>query len=77
MRHEHIVPLSTQAVAILRDAHQISGNGRFVVDALEHVTVNRAGERRPATNPVAVSSSLRRSSHQAHARSASGASTND
>jgi integrase len=30
MRHEHIVPLSTQAVAILRDAHQISGNGRFV-----------------------------------------------
>ncbi|GMV28579.1 MAG: hypothetical protein AMXMBFR59_07040 [Rhodanobacteraceae bacterium] len=30
MRHEHIVPLSTQAVAILRDAHQVSGNGRFV-----------------------------------------------
>lgn len=30
MRAEHIVPLSTQAVAILRAAHLVSGNGRFV-----------------------------------------------
>lgn len=30
MKAEHIVPLSTQAVAILRAAHLVSGNGRFV-----------------------------------------------
>ena len=30
MRHEPIVPLSTQAVAILRGAHQVSGNSRLV-----------------------------------------------
>lgn len=30
MRAEHIVPLSTRAVEILRAAHKVSGNGRFV-----------------------------------------------
>ncbi len=30
MRLEHVVPLSTQAVEILRAAYQVSGNGRYV-----------------------------------------------
>ncbi|HTN60033.1 MAG TPA: integrase arm-type DNA-binding domain-containing protein [Devosia sp.] len=30
MRREHVVPLSTQAVAIFREAYGLTGNGRFV-----------------------------------------------
>lgn len=30
MRQEHIVPLSKQALAILRDVHAMTGNGRYV-----------------------------------------------
>lgn len=30
MREQHIVPLSTQAVAILRELHALTGDGRFV-----------------------------------------------
>lgn len=30
MREAHLVPLSTQAVAILKDLHELTGNGRFV-----------------------------------------------
>ncbi len=30
MKHEHMVPLPTQAVAILRELHRVTGHGRFV-----------------------------------------------
>ena len=34
MRHEHIVPLSRQAVAILRELQPLTGNGRYVFPSL-------------------------------------------
>lgn len=34
MRDEHIVPLATQAVAVLRDLHQLTGSRRFVFPSL-------------------------------------------
>lgn len=34
MRVEHLVPLSTQAIAILRKQHEISGHGRYVFPSL-------------------------------------------
>jgi integrase len=30
MQHDHIVPLSTQALAVLKDIHRITGRGRYV-----------------------------------------------
>lgn len=34
MRRDHVVPLSTQAVAILEDLHQVTGRGRLVFPGL-------------------------------------------
>jgi integrase len=34
MTREHVVPLSRQAVAILRDLHALTGNGRLVFPGL-------------------------------------------
>jgi integrase len=34
MRHEHIVPFSRQAVAILRELQPLTGNGRYVFPSL-------------------------------------------
>jgi integrase len=48
----HIVPLSTQAVAVLRDLHPVTGHGRFVFPS------PRTGERPISDN--AVLSALRR-----------------
>jgi len=49
---EHLVPLSTQTVAILRDIHPLSGNGRFVFP----------GGRDPkrAMSEAAINAALRR-----------------
>ena len=49
---EHLVPLSNQAVAILRDIHPLSGNGRFVFP----------GGRDPkrAMSEAAINAALRR-----------------
>jgi integrase len=48
----HIVPLSTQAVSVLRDLHPLTGHGRYVFPSL------RTGERPMSDN--AVLSALRR-----------------
>ncbi|MCQ4164678.1 tyrosine-type recombinase/integrase [Tahibacter harae] len=52
MRQEHIVPLSTQAVEILRAAHKVSSNSRFVfpgvrnrAEPLSNNTINAALRR--------------------------------
>ncbi len=34
MREPHLVPLSTQAVAILEELHKLTGSGRLVFPAL-------------------------------------------
>jgi integrase len=34
MKHDHIVPLSTQAVALLRELHPLTGRGRLVFPSL-------------------------------------------
>lgn len=46
MKVDHIVPLSTQAVEILRSVHPISGHGRFVFPSL------RTGERPMSDNTI-------------------------
>lgn len=46
MGTDHIVPLSTQAVDILRDMHPISGHGRYVFPSL------RTGERPMSENTI-------------------------
>lgn len=46
MRVDHIVPLSTQAVALLRDLHSATGHGRYVFPSL------RTGERPMSENTV-------------------------
>ena len=34
MRREHIVPLATQAIAILEELHQLTGDGDLVPDSV-------------------------------------------
>jgi integrase len=46
MKVDHIVPLSTQAVAILNDLHPITGHGKFVFPSL------RTGERPMSENTI-------------------------
>lgn len=46
MKNDHIVPLSTQAVALLRSVHPISGHGRYVFPSL------RTGERPMSENTI-------------------------
>ncbi len=46
MKVEHIVPLSSQAVAILRDMHPLTGHGRYVFPGL------RTGERPMSENTI-------------------------
>jgi integrase len=46
MKVDHIVPLSTQAVEILRSVHPISGHGRYVFPSL------RTGERPMSDNTI-------------------------
>ena len=46
MKVDHIVPLSTQAVEILRSIHPISGHGRYVFPSL------RTGERPMSDNTI-------------------------
>ncbi len=46
MKIDHIVPLSTQAVEILRSVHPISGHGRYVFPSL------RTGERPMSDNTI-------------------------
>ena len=46
MKVDHIVPLSTQAVDILRSVHPISGHGRYVFPSL------RTGERPMSDNTI-------------------------
>jgi integrase len=48
----HVVPLSTQAIAVLRDLHPLTGHGRYVFPSL------RTGERPMSDN--AILSALRR-----------------
>jgi integrase len=52
MRREHLVPLSTQAVKILRDLHPFTGQGRYVFPSL------RSRDRPMSEN--AVTAALRR-----------------
>lgn len=52
MRVSHLVPLSTQAVALLREIHPLSGNGRYVFPGL----VSRG---RPLSNTT-INAALRR-----------------
>jgi integrase len=46
MSADHIVPLSTQAVEVLRDLHPITGHGRYVFPSI------RTGERPMSENTV-------------------------
>ncbi|HTB66834.1 MAG TPA: integrase arm-type DNA-binding domain-containing protein [Steroidobacteraceae bacterium] len=46
MREAHVVPLSTQAVAALRDVHRLTGSGRYVFPSL------RSRERPMSENTV-------------------------
>ena len=46
MKIEHLVPLSTQAVTLLRSIHAISGHGRYVFPSL------RTGERPMSENTI-------------------------
>jgi integrase len=46
MKHDHIVPLSRQALEILRGVHPVSGHGRYVFPSL------RTGERPMSENTV-------------------------
>ena len=46
MKNDHIVPLSAQAVALLRSVHPISGHGRYVFPSL------RTGERPMSENTI-------------------------
>ena len=46
MKVDHIVPLSTQAVEILRSVHPVSGHGRYVFPSL------RTGERPMSDNTI-------------------------
>lgn len=46
MKNDHIVPLSTQAVVLLRSVHPISGHGRYVFPSL------RTGERPMSENTI-------------------------
>ncbi|WHZ12968.1 MAG: Integrase [Burkholderiaceae bacterium] len=46
MRNDHIVPLSRQAVAILRELHPLTGHGRYVFPSL------RTGERPMSENTL-------------------------
>ncbi len=46
MRIDHIVPLSTQAVELLRAVHKLSGHGRYVFPSI------RTGERCMSENTV-------------------------
>lgn len=46
MKNDHIVPLSTQSVALLRSVHPISGHGRYVFPSL------RTGERPMSENTI-------------------------
>jgi integrase len=52
MGEQHVVPLSTQAVSILRDQHTVTGQGRFVFPSL-------LSRDRPMSNNT-VNSALRR-----------------
>lgn len=52
MRQPHLVPLATQAVAILRDVHALTGQGRYVFPSA------RTGERPMSNN--AILAALRR-----------------
>ncbi|MEL4486281.1 tyrosine-type recombinase/integrase, partial [Shewanella algae] len=52
MRREHLVPLSTQAVAILRGLHPFTGHGKYVFPSL------RSRDRPMSEN--AVTAALRR-----------------
>lgn len=52
MRVAHLVPLSTQAVALLREIHPLSGQGRYVFPGF-------AGRGRPLSNTT-VNAALRR-----------------
>jgi integrase len=46
MKNDHIVPLSTQAVEILRSVHPLTGHGRYVFPSL------RTGERPMSENTI-------------------------
>jgi integrase len=46
MKVDHIVPLSTQAVAILNELHPMTGHGKFVFPSL------RTGERPMSENTI-------------------------
>ncbi|MBW8720181.1 MAG: integrase arm-type DNA-binding domain-containing protein, partial [Variovorax paradoxus] len=46
MKVDHVVPLATQAVEILRDLHPITGHGRFVFPSI------RTGERPMSENTI-------------------------
>lgn len=57
MRLPHLVPLSTQAVSILRELHPLTGHGRFVFPSM------RTGERAMSDNTV--NAALRRLGYSA------------
>jgi integrase len=46
MKTDHIVPLSTQAVAILRSVHLVSGHGKYIFPSI------RTGERCMSENTI-------------------------
>lgn len=48
MENDHIVPLATQAVALLRSVHPITGHGRYVFPSL------RTGERPMSENTISA-----------------------
>jgi integrase len=57
MRQPHIVPLSTQAVAILRELHPLTGSGRFLFPSIR--TPSARTIQRPMSNNT-VNAALRR-----------------
>jgi len=46
MKNDHIVPLATQAVELLRDVHAMSGHGKYVFPSI------RTGERCMSENTI-------------------------
>lgn len=48
MKSDHIVPLSTQAIELLRQVHPISGHGKYVFPSI------RTGERPMSENTVSA-----------------------
>lgn len=64
MKIEHIVPLSRQAVEILRELHPVTGHGRYVFPSL------RTGERPMSENTV--NAALRGMGYSAEAHTAHG-----